>query len=445
MTEPDYSDLANLEFEKIAEFVEKAHFQGNSEAFKMGMACLILKHKESINKSDTQSVKADLKVMQEGLIKMDDKINDISNKLELPPTAEAQTYANANEQLNTIIVKQSKTQQVPIKIIESEIKKSIINSKLNIKINSIIPKKTAVIIKTRENIQKVQSLIEIINKNTTYQNKFKAYMPKKSDPTVVLKNVSSDNDITTILTLSEPWISVSYIAKSFSNIHDRLQDQLFIDFQRCSIKTESFVQQCQNCFKFHHKTGECRNPKICRQCGETKSSNHTCSTQQQCCVNCKNSSNQEHGTDHMPNNDKCPIYMAQKIRLHNSTQFYPDTIKNLLQTYERHPIILSGDLNARHTLWYDRIVNKHGELFCELVNEQALHIHNNKNPTCITLNVLSSTECLITNCWNSNSLLQEKSPRRPGHPRRNLTRRKLTGQLSVSIFAHNRFETSNTT
>ncbi|KAI7690509.1 hypothetical protein SSS_02905 [Sarcoptes scabiei] len=97
MTEPDYSDLANLEFEKIAEFVEKAHFQGNSEAFKMGMACLILKHKESINKSDTQSVKADLKVMQEGLIKMDDKINDISNKLELPPTAEAQTYANVTK------------------------------------------------------------------------------------------------------------------------------------------------------------------------------------------------------------------------------------------------------------------------------------------------------------------------------------------------------------
>uniref|UniRef100_A0A834VF46 Reverse transcriptase domain-containing protein n=1 Tax=Sarcoptes scabiei TaxID=52283 RepID=A0A834VF46_SARSC len=60
------------------------------------------------------------------------------------------------------------------------------------------------------------------------------------------------------------------------------------------------------------------------------------------------------------------------------------TLRNLLKTYEKTPVILSGDFNARHTLWNDRIINKHGQLICDLINELELQIHNNSKTTCFT-------------------------------------------------------------
>ncbi|KPM10759.1 hypothetical protein QR98_0093210 [Sarcoptes scabiei] len=196
----------------------------------------------------------------------------------------------------------------------------------------------------------MQSLIDIINKNPNFQNKFKAYTPKKTDPTIVLKGVSLDNDITTIvkqitsknIELTGLDSDIKFLFKTkkaqaqqsmdlvfrvspkvFQIIHGQLHNHLYIDFQRCTTKIETFVKQCQNCFKFNHKTGECKNPRICRQCGEAKLPNHTCSSEHKCCVNCKNSPNHDHGTDHMPNTDKCPMYLAQKTRLRNNTQYHP--------------------------------------------------------------------------------------------------------------------------
>ncbi|KAF7491369.1 Retrovirus-related Pol polyprotein from type-1 retrotransposable element R1 [Sarcoptes scabiei] len=86
-----------------------------------------------------------------------------------------------------------------------------------------------------------------------------------------------------------------------------------------------------------------------------------------------------------------------------------ETLRNLLKDYEHLPLILAGDFNARHTLWHDRIVNKHGELICELINDFDLQIHNENSPTCITDNGNSIIDLTLSNSratphikqWNS--------------------------------------------
>ncbi|KAF7496041.1 Retrovirus-related Pol polyprotein from type-1 retrotransposable element R1 [Sarcoptes scabiei] len=74
-----------------------------------------------------------------------------------------------------------------------------------------------------------------------------------------------------------------------------------------------------------------------------------------------------------------------------------DLLKDLMKTFANHPLILSGDLNARHTLWHDRIINRHGESICELINDFDLHIHNDESPTCLTINGNSIIDLTLSN------------------------------------------------
>ncbi|KAF7492502.1 hypothetical protein SSS_01704 [Sarcoptes scabiei] len=74
-----------------------------------------------------------------------------------------------------------------------------------------------------------------------------------------------------------------------------------------------------------------------------------------------------------------------------------DLLKDLMKTFANHSLILSGDLNARHTLWHDRIINRHGESICELINDFDLHIHNDESPTCLTINGNSIIDLTLSN------------------------------------------------
>ncbi|KAF7489632.1 hypothetical protein SSS_08796 [Sarcoptes scabiei] len=89
----------------------------------------------------------------------------------------------------------------------------------------------------------------------------------------------------------------------------------------------------------------------------------------------------------------CNIY----IEPNTMTEEHLGTLRNLLKDYEHFPLILAGDFNARHTLWHDRIINKHGELICELINDFDMQIHNEKSPTCITENGNSIIDLTLSN------------------------------------------------
>ncbi|KAF7492646.1 Putative protein in type-1 R1DM retrotransposable element [Sarcoptes scabiei] len=79
------------------------------------------------------------------------------------------------------------------------------------------------------------------------------------------------------------------------------------------------------------------------------------------------------------------------------SSFHIDILKNLLTTHENVPLIITGDFNARHTMWHDRIINRHGEIIYELINDFNLYPHNDKNPTCLTINGTSIIDLTLTN------------------------------------------------
>uniref|UniRef100_A0A834VCU7 Endonuclease/exonuclease/phosphatase domain-containing protein n=1 Tax=Sarcoptes scabiei TaxID=52283 RepID=A0A834VCU7_SARSC len=91
------------------------------------------------------------------------------------------------------------------------------------------------------------------------------------------------------------------------------------------------------------------------------------------------------------------------------TDSHIETLRNLLRDYDNYPLVLSGDFNARHILWHDRIINKQGEYICELINDFDLQIHNDNSPTCMTENGVSIIDLTLTNSratpylkhWNS--------------------------------------------
>ncbi|KPM05827.1 hypothetical protein QR98_0042990, partial [Sarcoptes scabiei] len=102
------------------------------------------------------------------------------------------------------------------------------------------------------------------------------------------------------------------------------------------------------------------------------------------------------------------------IKPNSISAMHVDKIRDLFNSYSQFPIILSGDLNARHTLWHDRKVNKHGEIISDLINDLDLYIHNDRKPTCKTINGSSIIDLTLTNVratpkisqWSSKGQLQ---------------------------------------
>ncbi|UYV83955.1 hypothetical protein LAZ67_X000694 [Cordylochernes scorpioides] len=80
-------------------------------------------------------------------------------------------------------------------------------------------------------------------------------------------------------------------------------------------------------------------------------------------------------------------------------------IKELLETFGLQPIILCGDFNSRHPVWYNRIINSNGYKFHSIVDEYNLFIHNLKTPTCRNASIIDLT---ISN-KNSIKLIQNWS------------------------------------
>ncbi|KAF7496039.1 hypothetical protein SSS_00314 [Sarcoptes scabiei] len=213
------------------------------------------------------------------------------------------------------------------------------------------------------------------------------------------------------------------------------------NFQYCRIEHQVLVKQCQNCYQYGHKKGDCKNTAVCRNCGGSWNKNHQCENPNlKCCINCKNHIHHQNETNHSSNSELCPIYTSQmkrtgifinnknlmakkldkytncwmttvQVQLSKSlliisnvyiepntiSSSHIDLLKDLMKTFANHPLILSGDLNARHTLWHDRIINRHGESICELINDFDLHIHNDESPTCLTINGNSIIDLTLSN------------------------------------------------
>lgn len=249
---------------------------------------------------------------------------------------------------NTIIVKPK--ENIAPQLIENKIKNIIKKSNTKTKINTIFSKKSVVVIKTPVNDTNCEQLISQINSNEDTKDECQAFIPKKRDPTILIKNVTADTDLLTIsqqITEHNPELEglkdqIKFLFKLKYGDHTakhmnivfrvspqvyhimttQMNNRIYLDFQCCNVQTKIFVKQCQKCFNFNHKTQDCRNQAICKTCGEHKQANHSCS-QNVCCKNCKNSTRHKNDTSHLPNTEHCPMYKIQMERLKEQTQYTP--------------------------------------------------------------------------------------------------------------------------
>ncbi|KAF7490824.1 hypothetical protein SSS_01691 [Sarcoptes scabiei] len=267
-----------------------------------------------------------------------------------------QTYKHNTQEQKTIIVKSSTPNQIQPKILETQVKQIISQTKSNAKITKITTNKSAVVINSVETDQEnFERLLKNLNDHPSNSNQFKAFTPKKLDPTITLKDVSIDNNISTIvtqLTNNNPELlnkenGIKFLFKMkhynprymnlvfrvspeiYQIINDKMNNNVFIDFQRCRTEHKVLVRQCQKCFLFNHKTADCKNTMICKKCSHHKEHGHKCADEQQkCCSNCKNSNFYKNNTNHYPNSEECPFYRTQITRQLEKTQFYP-SLQNL--------------------------------------------------------------------------------------------------------------------
>lgn len=93
---------------------------------------------------------------------------------------------------------------------------------------------------------------------------------------------------------------------------------------------------------------------------------------------------------------------------HQLNDSHYDTIMNLFSHQEycdnQIPIILTGDLNARHKYWHDHDQNSHGIVLFDLINILELTIMNDNNPTCFSHNGSSHIDLTIANSFALNSI-----------------------------------------
>ncbi|KAF7488575.1 hypothetical protein SSS_03096 [Sarcoptes scabiei] len=65
---------------------------------------------------------------------------------------------------------------------------------------------------------------------------------------------------------------------------------------------------------------------------------------------------------HTNSNNKIMGFPSSSSMYQANSEIIPKTVRKLFKTYENVPLIVSGDFNARHTMWHNRITNKHGQL-----------------------------------------------------------------------------------
>ncbi|KAF7496705.1 hypothetical protein SSS_04489 [Sarcoptes scabiei] len=272
----------------------------------------------------------------------------------LAPTAKNE--AKLPSQTKTIVIRStSDANPVNPTIMDNKVKKIISDSKIKAKIVNIKTTKSSVIINSAdENNENIENLIKSINNHSMNNNSFKAYTPRKLDPTIVIKGVSIDNNVTTIISQmieNNPQLAnienatneIKFLFKRknrnprlmdlilrvspriFQTINQQLRNNIYIDFQYCRIEHQVLVKQCQNCYQYGHKKGDCKNTAICRNCGGSWNKNHQCENPNlKCCINCKNHIHHQNETNHSSNSELCPIYTSQMKRVLERTQFHPD-------------------------------------------------------------------------------------------------------------------------
>ncbi|KAF7488034.1 hypothetical protein SSS_01123 [Sarcoptes scabiei] len=170
------------------------------------------------NNTELSDLKEDVKSMNKGLSSVQNELSKISKiltpkvstQLPIKPNSYAQAVTstpipkenfNQNNQLKTIIIKATSNPDIVTPtIIDVKVKKIINESKTAAKIVNMKTTKASVIINSAENDnEKIETLIKKINEHSINNNSFKAYTPKKKDPTIVIKGVYMDNNITNII------------------------------------------------------------------------------------------------------------------------------------------------------------------------------------------------------------------------------------------------------
>ncbi|UYV62957.1 hypothetical protein LAZ67_2002616, partial [Cordylochernes scorpioides] len=426
----------------------------NSKKAKEGVSSLSDMNKDSTIGIITEAVNSAMEN------KVEKKLREIS--------VHRPTFAQVTKQENVqqLIVKHQQTQNLEFTLIAtpannesisdvsqaiSRTIKKIREDGGNIKINKIFNTRNAVVIKSPSRVE-LNALQEELGKSDELKAISKIYIPGKRDPTVVVKNVSKITDTTTFVKTicnmnpelrgMEDEIRMLFVMKSNTatqNIVLRLSPKayqtikknnntLYTDLERCHIQDKILVKQCQKCYQYNpnHKLKDCTNEKICNICGVHGT--HSCSNVLSCHNCSKHPIYRNKQTNHRVNGTDCPLYKTQVDRIIDRTQYFydlEDDNSKLLypskqmrgrtfelfkeidsSTFESTPLVLCGDFNSRHPVWFDRITNSNGYKMQPIINEYNLFIHNNKTPTCrnksiIDLTISNRHSLKLVNNWQT--------------------------------------------
>lgn len=259
---------------------------------------------------------------------------------------------------DVIVIKPNKTDE--IHGIESKLKTMIRTPNPNGSHNiySMRNTKNVILIKKPKSDISTRALIGEINSNTDINTRCNAYSPRPLQPTIVIKGIKKDNDLsklTQLITSKNDHLkdhekdifplfkmenprypdTVDYAVQVSTGAYEEMKRiaaqegpktrtydgnddegiRIFIGTQCCSAQTRVFVKQCQKCLSFKHTSRDCQGEPICKSCGKERNEGHTCNKESKCCVNCSRSEKYKTNTNHSPNTNKCPIYYAQEKRL----------------------------------------------------------------------------------------------------------------------------------
>ncbi|KAF7489737.1 hypothetical protein SSS_00180 [Sarcoptes scabiei] len=317
--EPHFEDpsktLSGLSLEKYLDFNDLLYqfsdkknipkylhiFQFIATQIKNGVGKLTEENKQGVR------INAKLDGLQQNFKSMSTEITKISKntvpRFSIQASTKPSTFAEAARSIPNNN-EPSQTDQTKTIIIKPTSKSSQITKIINIKTN-----KSSVVIKSAdENNENIENLVKKINNDSKFNNKtFQAYIPKKRDPTIVLKGVFIDNNITELVSqiidnnvelqnIENVTEKIKFLFKMntrnprlmdlvlrvdpeiFKIITSQMKNHIYIDFQMCRIEYKAFVKQCQRCYLFDHRTSECESLRlrICRDCSEEKTTNHSC-------------------------------------------------------------------------------------------------------------------------------------------------------------------------
>lgn len=113
------------------------------------------------------------------------------------------------------------------------------------------------------------------------------------------------------------------LLKKIFNINN---GRLFISWQNLRVYENNDVTQCYKCFRYNHKTKNCRNNLVCCYCGSNHHKNDCKDNKQNLkCVNCDFSNlkyKTQHCIKHCANDkDKCSVYKIYLNKLHSQINY----------------------------------------------------------------------------------------------------------------------------